>query len=86
LAGNPVKCGFGGMPGLFCGVLSAELEHEPDPPISFSSWSRPTTEIGSRYFGAEIGDASWSESQNRRAIDDDVRLDELSVSSVLLLK
>jgi hypothetical protein len=42
------------------------------------------TDIGRRYFGGEIGDASWSESTKRRASDDDVTLEELSVSSPLL--
>ena len=81
------KWGFGSRPGRFFGVLSAELEHEPDPnvPVSFSSWSRPTTDIGRRYLGGEMGDASWSESTKRRrsASDDDVTLDESSVSSHL---
>ena len=31
------RVGFGGKLGRFCGVLSAELEQDPDPPVSFSS-------------------------------------------------
>ena len=94
------RCGFGGIPGLFWGVLSAELEHDPDPapiPRSFSICKRPMTESGKRYLG---GDASWSLSQKRRSCDvdncdvswslsnkrrdEDVTFDELSVFSDVL--